>query len=151
LREPFYFGRRREKLHFIPQPLHYRAADEHAPLESVFLVPNLCAGGRDEPVGRVDHALASVQQHEAAGAVGVLRHAGPVAGLAEQRRLLVAGDAAMISGSPSTLAGSMPKACADGCTSGSRARGTPRSRISSSSQSPRVMSNSMVREAFEDR
>jgi len=35
-----------------------------------------------------------MQQHEAAGAVGVLRHAGAVAGLPEQRRLLIAGDAA---------------------------------------------------------
>ena len=37
---------------------------------------------------------AGVHQHEAAGAVGVLGHAGREAGLAEQRRLLVARDAA---------------------------------------------------------
>ena len=36
---------------------------------------------------------AGVQQHEAAGAIGVLGHAGGVAGLAEQGGLLVAGDA----------------------------------------------------------
>ncbi len=34
-----------------------------------------------------------MHQHETAGAVGVLDHPGPVAELAEQRRLLVAGDA----------------------------------------------------------
>jgi hypothetical protein len=37
--------------------------------------------------------LAGVHQHEAAGAVGVLGQPGLEAGLAEQRALLVAGDA----------------------------------------------------------
>ncbi len=48
---------------------------------------------RDEPLRRRYPLRAGVQQHEAAGAVGVLGHAGTVAPLAEERRLLIAGDA----------------------------------------------------------
>ena len=36
--------------------------------------------------------IAGVHQHEAAGAIGVLGHAGAEAGLAKQGALLVAGD-----------------------------------------------------------
>src|SRR5262249_31533706 len=50
-------------------------------------------GRGDEAVRRLHDLVAGVEQHEAAGPVGVLRHAGAVAALAEQRRLLVAGDA----------------------------------------------------------
>jgi hypothetical protein len=47
---------------------------------------------REQPVGQ--HRLgAGVDQHERAGAVGALAAAGLEAALAEQRRLLVAGDA----------------------------------------------------------
>ena len=46
--------------------------------------------GRDQAVGRVDGPLARVHEHEAAGAVGALELAGLEAGLAEERRLLVA-------------------------------------------------------------
>ena len=35
-----------------------------------------------------------MEQHEATGTVGILRHAGLVTGLPEQRRLLIARDAA---------------------------------------------------------
>ena len=55
----------------------------------------------ERPCHRGQHALggrraglADVEQDERPGAVGVLRHARGDAGLAEQRRLLVAGDAA---------------------------------------------------------
>ena len=51
------------------------------------------AGG-DQAVGRDLEARAGVHQHEAAGAVGVLHLARAEARLAEQRALLVAGDAA---------------------------------------------------------
>jgi hypothetical protein len=44
-------------------------------------------------VVRFDGAVGGVHEHEAAGAVGVLGHAAGVAGLAEQRRLLVASNA----------------------------------------------------------
>ena len=63
------------------------------PSSAYSLRARLRAGGGDQAVCRLHRLVAGVQQHEAAGAVGVLRHAGRVAGLAEQRRLLVAGDA----------------------------------------------------------
>ena len=49
--------------------------------------------GRDQLVPRERRRRADVLQQEAAGAVGVLRHARLTAHLAEQRRLLIAGDA----------------------------------------------------------
>ncbi len=81
-------------MQLIAQPLHHRAADEDAAFERELLFAHLGAGGRDQAVLRLHDLIAGMQQHEAAGAVGVLRHAGLVAGLAEERRLLVAGDAA---------------------------------------------------------
>ena len=49
--------------------------------------------GRDQLVARRRRRRADVLQQEAAGAVGVLRHARLAAHLPEERRLLVAGDA----------------------------------------------------------
>ena len=48
---------------------------------------------REQIVARFDGAVGRVHEHEAAGAVGVLGHAAREAGLAEQGRLLIAGDA----------------------------------------------------------
>ena len=92
---------------------------------------------------------AGVEQREAAGAVGRFHHAGLEAGLADGRRLLVAGDAAR-SGSRRRTARrrSSPKSPAQSCTSGSMARGMRRSFSSSSSQSPVSMLKSSVREAL---
>src|SRR5258706_1600611 len=56
---------------------------------------------------------------------------------------------AMMSGSPRIDFGSMPKACADGWMSGRIACGTRSRRSSSASHSPVLMSNSIVREAFD--
>ena len=53
------------------------------------------------------------------------------------------------SGSPNIAVGTMPKACADGCTSGSIARGTSSSCSSSWSQSLMWMLKSRVREALD--
>ena len=97
----------------------------------------------------VDRLLARVHQHEAAGAVGGLGHAGLEAGLAEQRRLLVAGH-------PGDRQLGVEQARARSCrrcallsrTSGSSARGTRNRRHSSSSQRCAWMSNSEVRLAL---
>ena len=67
------------------------------------------------------HAVADVEQHEAAGAVGVLRHARLEARLPEQRRLLVAGDAGDRDAGrrPPHRSDVTPKRPLDGRTSGS--------------------------------
>ena len=52
--------------------------------------PEARGDGRDEAVAGVDGPLARVHEHEAAGPVGALDLARLEAGLAEQRRLLVA-------------------------------------------------------------
>ena len=85
-----------DDLEAVAQPLDRGPGGEDRPLEGV---GDGAVGER--PRHRRQHALrrrrqlgADVEQHEAARAVGVLGHAGMEAGLAEQRRLLVAGDAA---------------------------------------------------------
>ena len=78
----------------VANPLHHRAADEHAALERVLGAPaDLPGDGRHQLLARRDRRRADVLQQEAAGAVGVLRHAGRAAHLTEQRRLLIARDA----------------------------------------------------------
>ena len=77
----------------VAQPLHGRAGDEDAPSRQYVTLPLECPS-RSSSAGRsCEHGvLAGVHQHEAAGAVGVLRHARREAGLAEGGRLLVARD-----------------------------------------------------------
>ena len=78
----------------VAQPLHDRARDEDAAFQRVFrAVADAPRDRREQIVLRGDGLGAGVHQHEAAGAVGVLHHAGPRASLAEERRLLVARDA----------------------------------------------------------
>ncbi|MNI42392.1 hypothetical protein D3C73_966870 [compost metagenome] len=84
----------------IAQPLHRRARHEHAAFQHVGGLPALNARlrqapahGRQQVVLGLHRLVAHVHQHEAAGAVGVLRHAGGEAGLAEGGGLLVAGHA----------------------------------------------------------
>ena len=87
-------GRLADDAQPVAQPLHHRAADEDAAFERVHrLAAELPGDGREQPVARRDRPLAGVLQHEAAGAVGVLRQPRRHAHLAEQRRLLIAGDA----------------------------------------------------------
>ena len=76
----------------VAEPLHEGAGDGDGALEGVHgrLVADLVAqGGEQAALGR-DDLLARVHEHEAAGAVGVLRLAGGEARLAEEGRLLVA-------------------------------------------------------------
>ena len=91
--EAFDFRGRRKKPKLVAKPLDDRAADEDAAFERVLLGARLRAGGRYEAVLRLHHLVAGMEQHEAAGAVGVFCHAGCMAGLAEHRGLLVAGHA----------------------------------------------------------
>ena len=91
------------------------------------------ADRREHALGGRRAVRADVHEHEAAGAVGVLGHARREAGLAEQRRLLVAGDAATRGCRPGRRSRPTvtPKRPLDGRTSGSASRGTPSSSHSS--------------------
>ncbi|MNL06342.1 hypothetical protein D3C87_1269750 [compost metagenome] len=93
-RERFYLGRALDQLQAVAQPLDRGAAHEHAAFEAILrVVADLPANCRQQPVVR-GHGLApGIHQDEAAGAVGVLCHAGREADLAESSRLLVSGDA----------------------------------------------------------
>ena len=50
---------------------------------------DLVSDGGEHSVLRMHDVLSDVEEHEAAGAVGALGHAGPPAALPHQRRLLV--------------------------------------------------------------
>ena len=77
----------------VAQPLHDRAADENAAFERVVdLIADLPRDRGDEIVLRFNRFVARVHHQEATCAVGVLDHAWLGAHLAEQRRVLVAGD-----------------------------------------------------------
>ena len=83
-----------DRLQAVAQPLHHRPADEDAAFErELGRRRRLRGAGRDQAVRAGLEPRAGVHQHEAAGAVGVLRQPGLEARLAEQRALLVAGDA----------------------------------------------------------
>ena len=80
----------------VAQPLHRRAGDEdRCPRARTSTWPPMPPGDRREQAVRATRTGSSpgVHQHEAAGAVGVLRAARLEAGLTEERRLLVARDA----------------------------------------------------------
>src|SRR6266571_595954 len=74
----------------VAQPLHHRAADEDASFQCEGV--GLRRAGGDEAALRRNRLASRVEQQKTPGAVGVLRHPRLVAGLAEERRLLVAGD-----------------------------------------------------------
>ena len=88
----FDVGRAFDNAEPVPQPLHDGAADEHGAFQRIAQVRRLPGDGRQQPVARRQRRRAGVHQQEAARAVRVLGHAGLEAGLAEQRRLLVARD-----------------------------------------------------------
>src|ERR1700733_13879480 len=76
----------------VTQPLHRGAGDRDRAFEGVDRLPlaELVAHGREQAVLAADDLLAGVEQHEVAGAVGVLRLAGREAHLADGSGLLVA-------------------------------------------------------------
>ena len=134
----------------VAQPLHDRAADEHAAFERVLrAVADLPRDGRDELMARRGRRGADVLQQEAAGAVGVLRHPGAAAHLAEQRRLLIAGDAGDRHARDAER-GRRPRRSARSTRAPRAAslRGTPNRSSSSSSHCSAWMLNSIVREAL---
>ena len=84
--------RRFDRLKTIAQPLHCGASHEHRSLKCVGgLAANLPRHRRQQALLRRHRLVAGVEQHEAAGAIGVLRRTSFEARLAEERRLLVAG------------------------------------------------------------
>ena len=85
---------RTDQTEVVAQPLHERASDRDRALERVVHGPaaETVRDGRDEPRGRRHGRRARVHQHEAAGAVRVLRLAGREARLARERGLLIAED-----------------------------------------------------------
>ena len=83
-----------DDLQFVSQPLHGRAAVEDRAFQRVsHFAARAAADGGEQAVVGFDGFLAGVHQQETAGAVGVFRLARLHTHLAEQRRLLVAGDA----------------------------------------------------------
>ena len=83
-------GRAGDDAEPVAQPLHGRAGDEDRCLERVRArVADAPRQRRHKPGRRRRHGEARVQQHERAGAVGVLAHARIHARLPEQRGLLV--------------------------------------------------------------
>ncbi|KAG1388873.1 hypothetical protein G6F58_013417 [Rhizopus delemar] len=96
----FDFFRALDDSQAVAQPLHRRAGHDHAAFQHVRGGPAFLAGPgqapahrRQQMVLRLHGFFAHVHQHEAAGAVGVFRHARLEAGLPERGRLLVAGHA----------------------------------------------------------
>ena len=81
-------------MQLVPQPLDHRAAHKDAALQRI-LYPAAHTGrqGGQQPVFAVHHPFAGVHQQKTAGAVCILGLARLKAGLAEQRRLLVPGNA----------------------------------------------------------
>ncbi len=83
-----------EHLQFVTQPLHGGAAIEDGAFQRVIHFATRAAGDGGEQAMFGLHRLGpGVHQQEAAGAVGVLRLPGLDAHLAEQRGLLIPGDA----------------------------------------------------------
>ncbi|MCY1431575.1 hypothetical protein D9M71_475470 [compost metagenome] len=84
-----------DQLDAVAQPLHRGAGDEDAAFHRVaHLAVEPIADGGQQAVARGHGPVAGVLDHEAAGAVGAFHHARLKTGLADQRRLLVAGHAA---------------------------------------------------------
>ena len=94
LRDALAVGGGAQDAEAVAQPLDGRACDEDTALEGVG-DPSVESprDRREQPVARRDGNVAGVEQQEAAGAVRVLGVTGDVAGVPEERRLLVAGDA----------------------------------------------------------
>ena len=106
----------------LPSSAYYSARASRADLRGTRVakrVPTCAAQVVSKPFFDAIALVARIEQQEAAGAVGIFRHAGRVAGLAEQRRLLVAGDARDRHVAPSTPFALTPNRCEEGSTSGS--------------------------------
>ena len=91
--EVFGVGRIADQFQLIAQPLNGGAANEDCPFQRIVHFAAWAAGNSgQQAVVRTYRFFAGVHQQEAAGAVGVFRHARLNTELAVQRRLLVTGD-----------------------------------------------------------
>ncbi len=148
----------------VAQPLHGGAGDEDGAFEGV-VGDRAIAGPPSASPGSVQatvvsspstgsgHVSPDVHQHERAGAVGVLRHARLEAGLAEQRRLLVAGDAAdrdAAADADRAVRGHAEPPARRPHLAAASSAGTPNRSHSSVDQASDRMSNSIVRLALDD-
>ena len=77
----------------VAQPLHDRPRHEHAAFECVTSLLATPGDRAQQPIVRLHGPVTRIQQGKTSGAVSVLGHAGRKAGLSEQRRVLIAGDA----------------------------------------------------------
>jgi hypothetical protein len=110
----------------VAQPLHGRAAHEDAAFEQVVgRAIDAPAHRGQQAVVRGHRMAAQMHQHEAARAVGILDHARLMAGLAEGRGLLVAGDAGHRDRRAEQAAWVVPTSSLDDTTCGSTASGMP--------------------------
>ena len=90
LRHIFGIGRGFNQLHLIAQPLDCGSADENGSLKRIRdLVPDAPCNRGNKTVCRRNRLFSRVHQQEAARSVCIFRFARRIAGLAEQRRLLV--------------------------------------------------------------
>ena len=97
-------------LQAIAQPLHDRAANEHAAFQGELgRGAGLRGAGGQQAVGRGLELGAGVHQHEAARAIGVFGHACVEAGLTEQGALLVARHAANVDAAAQHIVGGAAK------------------------------------------
>ena len=133
--QPLGLRRLRDHAEPVAQPLHGGAGDEDRGLERVVGALAEAPGDRrEQALPGVRRLRAGVEQHEAAGPVGVLCAARVVARLAEERRLLVARDpgdgdvAAELAGAAVDLSGGdgLRAAPPDRRRAGRRARGPRR-------------------------
>ena len=93
-RDGFCLSRRIDEAHAVAQPFHRRAGDEDAAFEGERrFTAHAVAHRGEQPRLRQHLGGAGVRHHEAARAVGALRHANVETALADERRLLIAGHA----------------------------------------------------------
>ena len=138
-------ARRLDDPQAVAQPLHRRAGDEDRRLERVEapLARSPRRPWSAAPSGGSGALVAGVEQDERAGAVRVLALAGVEAGLAVERGLLVAGDAA--TGTPSKPGSAPSRRAADLADrrhglAAARARGRRRGRAARGPSGPSRMS-----------
>src|SRR5258706_10902282 len=112
-------GRVRDEPQAIAQPLHRGPGDEYAALERVaHAVVALPRHGREQPRTRGGRLVSRVHEQEAARSVRILCHSRLVAGLPEERGLLVARDSRDRNAARKPLAGTVGHPAARGHHSG---------------------------------
>ena len=95
MRQRLAFLRRAEELQAVAQPLDHRATHEHAALERVIdpVADFPRDGGQHSLLCEGSASCTEIEQHEAAGAIGILGHAAFQGSLPKRGCVLVARDA----------------------------------------------------------